>query len=210
MGLTSWLISFKRTFPWLWRIVESFNGSVFFLRHRDIIPLSEEILENSSPDGYVFSLATQDDVPSLVGFLSGQPEESFKYFRPHRFDEKTLRRIIKGYSFLVMKVTETVGDEIKGYFFLRCFCDNRAFADLLVDHQLQDKGLGTAIWRACSQICQRLGIRMFATIDEKNLPSLRSCDKGTEIISREKLHEDYLLVECRMKEQINKKISPAL
>ena len=77
MRLTSWLISFKRTFPRLWRIVEDFNGSVFFLRHRDIIPLAIKALEHSSPDGYVFSLATQDDVPSLVAFLSGQPEESF-------------------------------------------------------------------------------------------------------------------------------------
>lgn len=210
MGLTSWLISFKRAFPWLWRLVEDFNGMIFFLRHRNIIRLAIEKLESSSPEGYEFSLATQDDVPGLMAFLNSQPEESFRYFRPHRFDEKTLRRIIKGYSFLVMKVTENSSDELKGYFFLRCFCDNRAFAGLLVDHQLQDRGIGTFIWTACSRICRSLGIRMFATIDKKNLPSLRSCDKGTEIVSREELYDDYLLVECRMKEQINKKISPAL
>ena len=183
---------------------------IFFLRHRNIIRLAIEVLENSSSEGYEFSLATQDDVPGLMAFLNSQPEESFRYFRPHRFDEKTLRRIIKGYSFLVMKVTDAVSDEIKGYFFLRCFCDNRAFAGLLVDHQLQDRGIGTFIWTACSSICKSLGIRMFATIDRKNLSSLRSCDKGTEIISRKELYDDYLLVECRMKEQINKKISPAL
>ncbi|MBO4230900.1 MAG: hypothetical protein J5886_04410 [Bacteroidales bacterium] len=212
--MVSWLISIKRKFPWLWRAVESVNGAFFHLRHRDIRQIAETVLLETSPSGYKFSLAVEDDACSLSLFLAGQPEESFRYFRPHRFDEKTLRRIIKGYSYLVMKVTDAVSGEINGYFFLRCFCDNRAFAGLLVDNEIRNKGVGTSIWTACSNICQRLGIRMFATIDEKNLPSLRSCDKGTDIVTKERLSGDYILVECKTKDNkkdnINKIISPVL
>ena len=209
--MVSWLISIKRRFPWLWRVVENVNGTFFYMRHRDILQVTEAVLEENSPADYRFSLAVEEDACSLSLFLSGQPEESFRYFRPHRFDEKTLRRIIKGYSYLVMKVTDTVSGDISGYFFLRCFCNNRAFAGLLVDNEACNRGVGTSIWMVCSKICQRLGIRMFATIDEKNLPSLRSCDKGTEIVAKERLSGDSFLVECKTKDKINKKIiSPVL
>ena len=208
--MVSWLISIKRRFPWLWRVVENVNGTFFYMRHRDILQVSEAVLEEFSPAGYKFSLAIEDDASSLSDFLAEQPEDCFRYFRPHKFDEKTIRRIIKGYSYLVMKVTDAVSGKISGYFFLRCFCNNRAFAGLLVDNETRNKGIGTTIWRACSKICQRLGIRMFATIDEKNLPSLRSCDKGTEIVAKEELSGDYILVECKTKDNINKIISPVL
>jgi len=208
--MVSWLISIKRKFPWFWKLVENVNGTFFYMRHRDIIKISEAVLEESSLDGYKFSLAVEGDAYSLSQFLAGQPEESFRFFRPHKFDEKTIKRIIKGYSYLVMKVTDAVSGEISGYFFLRCFFNNRAFAGLLVDNEARNKGVGTSIWMVCSKICQKLGIRMFATIDEKNLPSLRSCDKGTEIIDKEKLSGDYILVECKTKDNINKIISPVL
>ena len=208
--MVSWLISIKRRFPRFWRIVEDVNGAFFHLRHSDILQISENVLEETSPLGYNFSLAVEDDASSLSSFLSGQPEDSLRYFQPHGFDEKTMRRIIKSYSYLAMKVTDSVSGKISGYFFLRCFCDNRAFAGLLVDNETRNKGVGTAIWMACSMICQRLGIRMFATIAEKNLPSLRSCSKGAEIIAKEKLSGDYILVECTIKDNINKIISPVL
>ena len=208
--MISWLITIKRKFPWFWRFVESVNGTFFYLRHRDIRQISEAVLEEFSSASYKFSLAVEDDASLLSSFLAEQPEDSFRFFRPHRFDEKTMRRIIKGYSYLVMKVTNSVSGEINGYFFLRCFCNNRAFAGLLVDSETRNKGVGTSIWMACSKICQRLGIRMFATIDEKNLPSLRSCDKGTEIVAKERLSGDYILVECKTKDNINKIISPVL
>ena len=200
--MVSGLISFKRRFPWLWRRVESVNGTLFRIFHRDVDKVVPEVLEDAAPEGLAFSLATVEDAPSLAGFLNSQPEDSFQYFRPHLFDEKSLARIIKGNSFIVMKVTE--GEIIRGYFFLRCFFSGRAFAGLLVDSELRNQGIGTAIWSACARICDRLGIRMFATIDEKNLPSLKSCDAGTEVVARERLSKEYIMVECEMRKQINK------
>ena len=197
--LESRLISFKRLFPWLWRRVEAINGVLFLLGHRNMREVASEVLAETEFEGYEFSLASIDDAKRLSGFFQRQPEESFRYFIPHFFDEKTLRRLIGGHSFLVMKAADAATGEIKGYFFLRCFFIGRAFAGLLVDSGERSKGLGTSIWEACSRICGRLGIRMFATVSERNLPSMISCRRGTEIISSEKISDDYLLVECGTK-----------
>lgn len=210
--MVSGLISFKRRFPWIWRGVEGVNGMLFRLRYSGFSRVAIEVLKEYAPEGFSFSLATPDDASSLSRFLMEQPEDSFCYFRPHNFDEKTIHRLIKGSSFLVMKVTGEGGGDIRGYFFLRCFFTGRAFAGLIVDSESRNKGLGSVIWSACVAICQRTGLRMFATIDEKNLPSLKSCDNGTEIVARKKIYDDYLLLECKPKNKNNQVniISPLL
>ena len=118
--MISWIISLKHAFPGLWNKIESANGALFKIRWRNIEHISSETIKDYAPEGFVFSLIGQDDIPALSEFLETQPEDSFQYFRPHLFDTGTLGRLWRNKSFLMMKVTDTEG-KMAGYFFLRCF-----------------------------------------------------------------------------------------
>lgn len=192
------LVNLKHRFPGAWELVEQMNGGLFWLRYRNLKAPARNVLEKIDVAACRFSLMEKNDLPELQDMLSRQHEDQLKWFHPHGFDLQTLERKFKNPAFLMMKVTDPDGAVI-GYFFLRCFFIGRAFAGLIVDAPWQNKGIGTAIWAACADICQKEGIRMQATIAKDNLPSIASCRKGTEAQPVANLEDGYLAVECRKK-----------
>ena len=192
------LVAFKRRFPWAWNRVEWANGRFFRLRYRRIEPLAADILSRVDVAGCRFSLLEENDLPALESFLAGQDAESLTWFRPHAFDRKTLDRLFRNPSFIMMKVTAPDGS-MAGYFFLRGFFIGRAFAGLLVDEPWRNRGIGTAIWAVCADICAQTGLRMQATISTENKPSVVSCKKGTDCRELQALEDHYLAVECQRK-----------
>ena len=192
------LVAFKRRFPRAWNLVESANGGLFRLRYRRIEPLAAEILALVDVAGCRFSLLEDKDLPALESFLAGQDDESLTWFRPHAFDRKTLERLFRNPSFVMMKVTAPDGS-MAGYFFLRGFFIGRAFAGLLVDVPWRNRGIGTAIWTVCADICAQCGLRMQATLSTDNKPSIVSCKKGTDFRELQALEDHYLAVECKQK-----------
>ena len=197
--MISWIISLKHAFPGLWNKIESANGALFKIRWRNIEHITSETIKDYAPEGFVFSLIGQDDIPALSEFLETQPEDSFQYFRPHLFDTGTLGRLWRNKSFLMMKVTDTEG-KMAGYFFLRCFFIGVAFAGLIVDKDLQNMGLGRRIWASCMRVCDLAHLRMFATVSAFNVPSLKSCRHGTVMKVFRRMKKDYLLIECKIKQ----------
>ena len=192
------LVAFKRKFPWLWNRIESLNGSLFRLRYRNMDRIAGKILGRVDVASCRFSLLEQTDLPVLEALLAGQPEGYLSWFAPHRFDRETLDRLFRNPAFLMMKVTDPEGS-MAGYFFLRCFFIGRAFAGLMVDHGWQNRGLGTAIWAACADICGEVGLRMQATVSTENIASMASCRKGTDCRTVQALEDHYLAVECKRK-----------
>ena len=70
--------------PWLWEVVEDLNAAVCGLK----IGNSDRLQECLMID---VRIAGINDAERLADFFARQPEESFKWFRPHAFDETTLR-----------------------------------------------------------------------------------------------------------------------
>lgn len=192
------LVSFKRRHPKAWSLVESVNGAFFRLRYGKVEETAEDVLKGFSAAGCPFSLIEEEDLVSLESFLKGQDEDNLKWFKPHGFDADTLGRLYRNPSFVMMKVTGPDG-RFTGYFFLRCFFTGRAFAGLVVDRDWQNRGIGTQIWRALAGVCDRLGLRMQATISRDNKPSMASCSKGTCMEETETMEDGYIAVECKMK-----------
>lgn len=195
--MTSALISIKRRCPLVWRAVERVNGWLFSLRFPDFGRIMADVLKNFRSDDFIFSPVAEEDIPALSDFLCGQPAERTEYFKPHDFDAETLTRMYRGGAFGMMKITEKAGGRFAGYFFLRCFFIGRAFHGLIAAECFAGRGLGTAMWALSSKICSLCGLRMFATVSEKNAASLVSARKATDVTVVEKLADGYLLVECK-------------
>ena len=197
--MIKYLVSFKHRHPKIWSLVESVNGGLFRLRYGKVEKVVESLLKGYSVAGCVFSAVTEQDLPGLGRFLARQDGDNLKWFNPHDFDETTLKRLFRNPSFLMMKVTEGEGDGIVGYFFLRCFFIGRAFAGLVVDREWQNRGIGSKIWEAEASICNRLRLRMRATISLDNKPSIASCRNGTDVQELDRLGNGYMAVECKTK-----------
>lgn len=192
------LIALKRKFPGLWNRVEDVNGFLFHLRYRHFPQQAAKELGKEEVAGYRFSLLEAEDLPSLTSFLATQTQENLKWFAPHAFDAKTLRRLWRNPAFLMMKVTSPDG-QMAGYFFLRGFFIGRAFTGLIVDRAHQNQGIGTAIWASCADICHAAGLKMQATIAPENQPSIKSCHRATEVRQIADLDDGYMAVQCSPK-----------
>ncbi|MBR2059592.1 MAG: hypothetical protein IJ982_11960, partial [Fibrobacter sp.] len=86
-------------FGFLWNLVEWGNAMVFALTHKTALKKIPAILQECS-GSYTLRLAESADAPALAKFFVEQPEESFEFFKPHAFDEKTLLKIIRNKAFL--------------------------------------------------------------------------------------------------------------
>lgn len=192
------LIALKRKCPGLWRGVEGANGFLFRLRYRRLPQEAACVLAGQKVSGYRFALLEKTALPELETFLNAQPAENLRWFNPHPFDAKTLRRLWRNPAFLMMKVTAPDG-RMAGYFFLRGFFIGRAFAGLIVDRAYQNQGIGTAIWASCADICHAAGLKMQATIAPENQPSIKSCHRATEVRQIADLDDGYMAVQCSPK-----------
>ena len=91
----------------------------------------EEVLGRYQQE-YAVEYLKEGDVAALVQFFQEQPEEAFTYFKPHGFDEKTIRKIQRSRSFLAFVVKEQ--GRIVGYFFMRCDFIEAMFSGAIVPY----------------------------------------------------------------------------
>ena len=197
--MISLLIYIKHRFQWIWNVVEWVNGQIFCLLYPTLSNCINEVLGDCHCERLTFSTVTHEDIASLEKFRQNQTTQYLLYFDPHPFDEHTLNRLLKNKSFAMMKATSNVDGRIVGYFFLRCFFIGKAFHGLIVDERCTNQGLGTVMWALSAKICNKLGLRMYATVSEHNPASLTSARNATDVTVVDKLANDYLLIRCKSK-----------
>ena len=179
-------------FGFLWNIIEWCNALVFALTHRAALKKIPEILQEFS-DKFTLRLAEPTDAPPLAAFFAEQPEEAFKFFKPHAFDEKTLSKIIRNRAFLTFLVLD--GEKIVGYFFLRCFVNGKSFRGKIVDYRYRGKGIAKLQGLAATKIASALKMRVFGTISPENYASLASSKAVNETRIVKTLDNGYYYIE---------------
>lgn len=179
-------------FGFLWNLVEWMNALVFALIHKTALKKIPAVLQECSGT-YKLRLAESADAPALAKFFAEQPEESFEFFKPHAFDEKSLLKIIRNKAFLTFLVLDK--DAIVGYFFLRCFVNGKSFRGKIVDYRYRGKGIAKLEGEAMTRVSTTLGIRMFGTISPDNYASLASSKAVNEVVIVKTLDNGYYYIE---------------
>ena len=185
-------------FGFIWNMVEWLNAFVFSMIHKNQLAKIPKILQGFS-DKFTLRLAVIADAKSLADFFSEQPEDAFKFFRPHDFDEKSLTRIIKNKAFLTFLVLD--GKKIVGYFFLRCFVNGKSFKGYIVDNAYKGRGIAKLEGLAMNKVNEGLGLRMFGSISPENPASMAVAKAVNEIKVLETLENGDLYIEFLPKKE---------
>ena len=165
-------------FGFLWNIVEWCNAFVFALTHGSALQKIPGILQECSGQ-FTLRVAVPADAALLAKFFANQPEDAFKFFMPHAFDEKTLSKIIRNKAFLTFLVLD--GEKIVGYFFLRCFVNGKCFKGYIVDYSYMGRGIAKLEGLAMNKINEVFGLHMFGSISPKNPASMAAAKAVNEV-----------------------------
>ena len=186
----------KDRLPFIWDVIEWGNSEVFSMMHYNGVKRIPYLLEKYT-DRFRVTVAKKEDVCTLAKFFKDQPEEAFKFFKPHEFDERSLLRLVKRKSFLMFLVKD--GDEIVGYFFLRCFANGNAFKGRMVDARRRNQGIAKLMGKVINEVVQNLDLRLFTTISPENYASLASTKAVNDIKIVRTLENGYYYIECTPK-----------
>jgi RimJ/RimL family protein N-acetyltransferase len=188
------LLYIKHHLEFLWKILEFGNGVLFrIIFYKGLIRNAERILNEYSTNKYTYRILNVDDLKDLYFFFKKQKQEQYEFFKPHKFDKKTLTRLHKNPSFLMFCIFDN--DKIIGYFFLRCFVNKRSFIGRFVDSNYQGQGLGKIMGKILYNIAWTSDFRIFSTISINNIASFNSHKANKNIKIVKELFNDYYLVE---------------
>lgn len=192
--MIKFLLFIKHKCGFIWTIVEWFNSVLFgVLYSRKLNLLQQRLDVVNSNVVYKVELLGKEDMQPLAAFFAKQPEEYFGFFKPHKFDYKSLLIKNREKAFIMLGVKD--GDKIVGYGFLRCFFNGKSFRGKMVDIDYQGKGIAKQLGVAMTIMAEVLNVRLFATISKDNVKSLASSRAVNNIRIIRELPDNYLYVE---------------
>ena len=156
---------------WLWNFIECFNAMLFSLRYGKKL---KDLAFMEVPEEYEIVLLKNISTERLVEFFNFQPEEAFTYFRPHKFDARSIKRLQGNKAFLAYVLVDKSNAKIAGYCFNRCFFHGVGYRGRMVDVNYRGKGLGTAMNKILNEVGFGIGLRLFETVSKDNVASYRS------------------------------------
>ena len=178
--------------PFIWDFLDWMNGVLFTWLYGRKMKALPGLLEAVAGEYKIVEMSSIQ-ATDLERFFAAQPEESFKFFKPHGFDAKSLRKLQRNRAFLAYIVK--YDNSPVGYFFLRSFFFGNAYLGKMVDHDHQGKGIGKMMCLCAMDIASTLGLRMFETISKDNPSSLYSTQNVLETRIDEEMPDNYLMIE---------------
>lgn len=181
--------------PWLWDLVDVLNSWLFSLRFGGKLSRIEaEILDCYGKEcGMKIVPMREVSTKDLVAFFVAQPEEAFSFFKPHGFDAKSIKKLQKNKSFLAYIILD--GSAIAGYAFIRSFFMGKGFRGRMVGISHRGRGLGTLMNRMMNDVGFGVGLRLFETVNKKNVASYRSAMSASNVKILEEMKDDDLYLE---------------
>lgn len=202
---------------------------MFALIHRGEMKRIPELLAECS-GRYQLRLATREDVEQMRVFFEAQPEEAFRFFQPHEFDEKGIRKVVGNKSFLTFLAFDNNANArelstnlsentslnplnhsncsnlpaIAGYFFIRSFVNGKTFKGYMVGIDHRGQGVAREMGFAMNRVAKVLGLRMFKSISPENPASMAVTKKVNDIKIIKTLDNGDMLIECFEKADIQR------
>ena len=181
----------REKLSWLWNIIEWVNGVIFYMRYGKKL---NAFSFTSVPEGYVLLPIRNFPTKELVALFERQPEETFTYFSPHGFDEKSIKLLQRNRAFLGYVLKDKANGAIAGYCFNRCFFHGQGFRGRMVDIDYRGKGLGTAMNKILNEVGFGIGLRLFETVSKNNIASYKSALSASKVkVVREMPHHELYL-----------------
>lgn len=177
---------------WLWNFIEILNSWFFSIRYGKKL---KAFSFSCVPDGYDIKPISNISTDELVGFFNHQPEEAYTFFRPHKFDVKSIKRLQKNKAFLAYVLIDQENDRIAGYCFNRSFFHGVGYRGRMVDIDYRGKGLGTAMNKILNEVGFGIGLRLFETVSKDNVASYRSALSASNVRVVEEMPNNELYLE---------------
>ena len=182
----------KDELPFIWGAIEKVNECLFWLRYGY---KARKVVVSCVPDGY--ELATMKDVQAekIAEFFARQPEEAFRFFNPHLFDFKSIKRLQNNRSYLAYLLIDRTSGEIAGYCFNRCFFQGKGFRGRMVDINYRGRGLGTVMNKILNEVGFGIGLRLFETVSKDNVASYKSALSASNVTVVKEMENNELYLE---------------
>ena len=192
--MTRFLLFVKHKIPCLWWVIEWLNTLLFnLLHHATLERESERCFQEFTMQEYTFRSLNESDIESVFRLLHRQREGRLEFFKPHGFDRRSLMRVTRNPAFLMFGVY--YGEELVGYFFLRCFWNRNCFVGRLIDEPHERKGIGRVMNKIMYYTAWRSGFRCYTTVSKDNASVIRSHDRNPAARIVKELPNNYLLIE---------------
>ena len=179
-------------FSWLWDIIEYLNSFLFNIRYGKEL---ENIDFKNIPEGYEVTPINAIETKRMIEFFARQPEDAFKFFHPHGFDEKSIKKLQKNKAFLGYVLLDKLNNKIAGYCFNSCFFHGQGFRGRMVDIEYRGKGLGTTMNKLLNEVGFGIGVRLFETVSKDNVASYKSALSASNVRVVKDLPDNELYLE---------------
>ena len=182
----------KDRLPFIWDGIEKVNEWLFVLRYGKKM---KNMAVTCVPEGYELVALKDVETTQIVRFFEHQPEEAYTFFKPHGFDEKSIKRLQKNKSYLAYLLIDKVNGQIAGYCFNRCFFQGKGFRGRMVDVNYRGKRLGTAMNKMLNEVGFGIGLRLFESVSKDNLASYKSALSASNVKVVKDLEHNELYLE---------------
>lgn len=178
--------------PLVWNLADGMNSFLFSLRYGN--KLNKFKFKTPHKNYQIIPIC---NVPTevLVEFFAHQPNEAYRFFRPHGFDSKSIKDLKENKAFLAYVLIEESTGHIVGYFFNRSFFHGKGFRGRMVDIGYRGRGLSTLMNRLLNEIGFGIGLRLFETVNRNNVASYRSAISASNVKVIEEMADGDLYLE---------------